>query len=143
MAICRPNPQLPDCRLIGSWLALHHNQKRQTENGKHSEWPFLPIRYFRLPDQKPFAPDIEECHQPHQQARRQRNHDDVQRSGELGAGQPFGLDFLSSNNGRPTLFRFWKGWENNSQPLKGFDFICPVLSFLRLSISSWKLYSPS
>jgi hypothetical protein len=27
--------------------------------------------------------DIEECHQPHQQARHQRNHDDVQLSGEL------------------------------------------------------------
>ncbi len=53
---------------------MHHNQKHHTDNGKHSECLFLPIPYFRLPHQKPFAPDIEECDQPHQQTRRQRNH---------------------------------------------------------------------
>src|SRR6202171_5551324 len=74
----------PFIELIGSWLALHHNQKHHTDNGKHSECRFLPIPYLRLPHQKPFAPDIEECHQPHQQARRQRNHGDVQRSSEFG-----------------------------------------------------------
>jgi hypothetical protein len=62
---------------------LHHHQKHHTDNGKHSECLFLPIPYVRLPHQKPFAPDIEECHQPLQQARRQRNHGDVQRRGEL------------------------------------------------------------
>jgi ATPase subunit of ABC transporter with duplicated ATPase domains len=36
-------------RLIGSWLALHHNQKHHTNNGKHSECLFLPIPHFRLP----------------------------------------------------------------------------------------------
>jgi hypothetical protein len=74
---------LPDCRLIGTWFALHHNQKHHTDNGKHSECLFLPIPHFRLPHQKPFAPDIEECHQPHQQARRQRDHGNVHRSGEV------------------------------------------------------------
>lgn len=68
------NPQKKGCRLIGSWLALHDNQKHHTDNGKHSECLFLPIPHFRLPHQKPFAVDIEERHQSHQQARRQRIH---------------------------------------------------------------------
>lgn len=54
--------QLPGSRLIGSWLALHHNQKHHADNGKHSECLLLPIPYFRLPHQKPFAPNIQECH---------------------------------------------------------------------------------
>jgi hypothetical protein len=62
--------------LIGSWLPLYHNQEHHTDNGEHSECLFLTIPYFRLPHQKPFAADSEECHQPHQQARRQRNHGD-------------------------------------------------------------------
>ena len=41
MTIC--DTQLPDCQLLGSWLALHHNQEHHTDNGKHSECLFLPI----------------------------------------------------------------------------------------------------
>jgi PRTRC genetic system protein E len=48
---------------------LYHNQEHHTDNGEHSECLFLTIPYFRLPHQKPFAADSEECHQPHQQAR--------------------------------------------------------------------------
>src|ERR1700740_3270952 len=44
--------------LIGIWLALHHYQKHHTDNDKHSECLFLAIPHFRLPHQKPFAPDI-------------------------------------------------------------------------------------
>src|SRR6202023_3663436 len=76
-------PKLPVTRLVRSLLALHHNKKHHTDNGKHSECRFLPIPLLRLPHQKPLAPDIEECHQPHQQARRQRNHREVLRCGEL------------------------------------------------------------
>jgi len=66
MAICRQgNTQLPDCRLIGGWFALQHNQKHHANNGKHSECLFLTIPELRLPHQKPFAPNIEKCHQPH------------------------------------------------------------------------------
>ena len=35
--------------LIGTWFALHHNQKHHAHNGKHSECLFLSIPYLRLP----------------------------------------------------------------------------------------------
>ena len=78
---------------------MHHNQEHHTDKGKHPECLFLPIPQFRLPHQKPFASDIEECHQPHQQARRQRNDGNVQRSGEL---RPCPHDTISATEHQPT-----------------------------------------